>query len=147
MVFTSEEDAKPKEPHPKGLVCKSCGADKASEWRGPGREFCSKCKKQAAEARAALKTDPHDAQVKALTERLQSAEELIDKLTKGYEDLVACVSEQAATQDELKQEVDTLRSQLAGVAQTAAAAKTKAARAKRAAFGQLPPQPPPAQRR
>ena len=94
-----------------------------------------------------MKTDPRDTQVKDLTERLQSAEELIDKLTKGYEDLVACVSEQAATQDELKQEVDTLRSELAGVAQQAAAAKTKAARAKRAAFGQLLPQPPPAQRR
>ena len=47
MVFTSEEDAKPKEPHPKGLLCKSCGADKASEWRGPGREYCSKCKKHS----------------------------------------------------------------------------------------------------
>ena len=43
MVFTSEEDAKPKQPHPNGLLCKGCGADKASEWRGPGREFCSKC--------------------------------------------------------------------------------------------------------
>ena len=147
MVFTSEEDAKPKEPHPKGLLCKSCGADKASEWRGPGREYCSKCKKQAAEARAALKTDLHDAQVKALTERLQSAEELIDKLTKRYEELVGCVSAQSDEQDELKQEMATLRSELAGVAKQASVAKTKAARAKRAAFGQLPPQPPPAQRR
>ena len=147
MVFTSEEDAKPKEPHPKGLVCKSCGADKASEWRGPGREFCSKCKKQAAEARAELKTDPRDVQIKALTERLQSAEELIEKLTKSYEELVGCVSEQAATQDEQKQEMETMRAELAGVARQASAAKTKAARAKRAAFGQLPPRPPPAQRR
>ena len=147
MVFTSEEDAKPKQPHPNGLLCKGCGADKASEWRGPGRDFCSKCKKQAAEARAELKTDPRDVQIKALTERLQSAEELIEKLTKGYEELVGCVSEQAATQDEQKQEMETLRPELAGVAKQASAARTKAVRAKRAAFGQLPPQPPPAQRR
>ena len=147
MVFTSEEDAKPKEPHPKGLLCKSCGADKASEWRGPGRQFCSKCKKQAAEARAAMKTDPRDAQIEALKERLQSAEELIEKLTKSYEELVGCVSEQAATQDEQKEEMETLRSELAGVAKEASVAKTKAARAKRAALFGLPPQPPPAQRR
>ena len=66
-----------------------------------------------------------------LTERLQSAEELIDKLTKGYEELVTCVSEQAATQDEQKQEMETMRAELAGVAKQASAAKTKAARAKR----------------
>ena len=147
MVFTSEEDAKPKQSHPKGLSCKSCGADKASEWRGPGREFCSKCKKQAAEARAELKTDPRDAQIKALTERLQSAEELIEKLTKSYEELVDCVSAQSDEQDEQKEEMATLRSEIAVVAKQASMARTKAAVAKRAAFGQLPPQPPPAQRR
>ena len=137
----------PKEPHPKGLLCKSCGTDKASQWRGPGGQFCSKCKKEAGAARAALKADPRDAQIEALSERLHNAEELIEKLTQSYEELVGCVSEQAATQDEQKQEMETMRAELAGVAKQASAAKTKAARAKRAAFGQLPPRPPPAQRR
>ena len=42
MVFTMEEEAKPKVPHDDGLTCIHCGANEASQWRGPQKRYCSK---------------------------------------------------------------------------------------------------------
>jgi uncharacterized coiled-coil protein SlyX len=55
MTFTAPEDAKPKIPQPNGLDCLGCHVTDASEWRGPGRRFCARCRKAADEARAVVR--------------------------------------------------------------------------------------------
>ena len=96
MGFTATEDAKPNEPHPDGLKCRSCSAEKASEWRGPApKEYCSKgkCRKAATAAHRALKgtsceekLKELDADVDAMNERLEKLELKVDRRTKRHED-------------------------------------------------------------
>ena len=74
--FVPEALAKPKVLHKSGGKCLSCGALSASQWRGPGGNFCSiaKCEKAAKAAREALKADP-------MAERMaQRVEDLEDEM-------------------------------------------------------------------
>ena len=79
MTFTSADAAKPKVPHKLGLECLGCGAKEAAEWRGPGGQYGSCCRKKADAARAAQKADPRD---KLLEEMQRQLEATVTELAK-----------------------------------------------------------------
>ena len=131
MVFTSAAEAKPKVPHKHGRACRSCGVTEASQWRGPGGDFCSCCTKEAKAAREALKADEKDKLLAELTGRLEDAE---DRLGAQAEELRS----QAAAIFQLNQTVAAMQEELARrpgePMPTAAREKGRTAGAKRSAL-------------
>jgi len=128
MTFTAAADAKPKVPHTKhgiatGLKCRGCGAETAAEWRGPGGQYGSCCRRKADEARAALKVDDKDKLIAALTERVAAAE--------------STIAEQAGQLKVVREEMDALRGQLSSLAQKAFIAPKRKALAPAAGNGAL----------
>ena len=122
--FVAKEDAKPMVPHKLGLPCLGCGAQEASWWRGPGSRYCQCCKKEAGEARAALKADPKDKVISELTERLTTAEQglasalsLISKLTKRVDEHDEELDGHEKDLDEASDAMKALRKQLSQVPQ------------------------------
>ena len=123
MGFTAAEDAKPKEPHPEGLKCRSCGAETASEWRGPApKEFCSKgkCRKAAAAAHKALKgaswedkLKEIDDDVAEMDERLQDLAATVERRTQRHADQL---EKQAAQLQEQQELIASLQTQVARLA-------------------------------
>jgi chromosome segregation ATPase len=124
MVFTSAEEAKPKKPHPEGLACLGCGATEASQWRGPGGQYCSCCKKAAAGARAAEKADPRDALLQELRQRLEATEAGLAKALARLDEQERWREETNAFLDDLDgdlskdaEDIRTVKSQLASLSQ------------------------------
>lgn len=124
MTFTSAEAAKPKVPHKLGLECLGCGAKEAAEWRGPGGQYGSCCRKQADAARAAQKADPRDKLIEQMSQQLQATvAELAevkaqlkrqDSMLREHE---AALDEHASLLKEDDESIKSLEKQMAQVSQ------------------------------
>ena len=79
MTFVAEDDQKPKLPHKTGGSCRNCGARTASQWRGPGGDYCSigKCVKAGIEARSARNTDKTSQRVDDLEEEVCELKDMV----------------------------------------------------------------------
>jgi hypothetical protein len=145
MVFTVVEEAKPKVPHDDGLTCIHCGANEASQWRGPHKRYCSKaqCKKAATAARKSATSSSWEEKLKAVEDdveahdgRMEKLEDTLAKRCEGYEKRLAAqadwLEKQDATIARLEALVMRMQKQLPA-----------GAGSKRAALGALPAQPTP----
>ena len=124
MVFTAPADAKAKKPHRLGLPCLGCEAMEASWWRGPAGRYCQGCKKEAAEARAALMADPKDKIINELTSRLASTEQGLQHALTEISKLVKRIDQHDKDLDDYDEELNehhdamkTLRVQISSRAQ------------------------------
>ena len=89
MVFVSAVEAKPMVPHKDGGSCLSCKATMASQWRGPGSNYCSlsQCKKAASAARQQTMRNtcaPLEETVVALQAEVHDLEEQLGCLDRMY---------------------------------------------------------------
>ena len=139
MGFTRPENAKPFQPHDKGLPCLGCGAKTASQWRGPGKRWCSKgqCPAEAAAAKAA------EGPVGKLTARVDTLEAVVVRQTALIDRLLAAVPAAAFKPPRVVPAAEAA----AAARQTAAAKAQPSGGAKRGALANLsngtaPPQPP-----
>ena len=91
MVFVSAVEAKPMVPHKDGRSCLGCEATLASQWRGPGSNYCSlsQCKKAACAARQQTMRNtcaPLEETVVALQAEVHDLEEQLGCLDRKVEE-------------------------------------------------------------
>ena len=99
MVFVSAVEAKPMVPHKDGRSCLGCEATLASQWRGPGSNYCSlsQCKKAAGAAREQMRNTadaPLEETVAALQTEVHELEEQIGTLDRRVEEQQKRLTEQ-----------------------------------------------------
>ena len=99
MVFVSAVEAKPMVPHKDGRSCLGCEATLASQWRGPGSNYCSlsQCKKAAGAAREQMRNTsgaPLEETVTALQTEVHELEEQIGTLDRKVEEQQKRLAEQ-----------------------------------------------------
>ena len=145
MVFTKEDEQRPKVAHDEGLPCVVM---EASQWRGPDKRYCSKskCKKAATAARRAAKGSSWEerlkdaeSEIEAFEERLTTLEDTLERRFAGYEKQLA---EQAKELENTNEIVATLQNTVLRLSHQLLNAKPLAAGAKRPALAGLAAQPP-----
>ena len=141
--FVSAEEAKPKVPHKNGRVCLSCGATEASQWRGPGGNYCSvgKCKTEAKEASERMRNTaaPLAEQVTALKSEVHELHEQVDALDTKVEKQEARLEEQEEALAAMRRHVAHLAHQCSFQRNGACDVMNDRAGHKRQALADLPP--------
>lgn len=125
MVFTLPENAKPPQPHPKGLACRVCKAKTSSRWRGLNGEWCNLHAKEARAAKEAARKGETGAKLEDLEERVETVE---DNEESHYEQTKQLAAELKGARAQLKEQADeiaALRQQLARLAQQQASTATR----------------------
>ena len=142
MVFVSAVEAKPMVPHKDGGSCLSCKATMASQWRGPGSNYCSlsQCKKAASKARQQMRNTsaPLEETVAALQAEVHDLEEQLGCLDRKVEEQEKRLAEKDEAFAAMQRQVAFLAQQCS-VMQQREAWMPRAHACKRPALASLPP--------
>ena len=142
-ALLSAEEAKPKVPHPEGRRCLCCEATQASQWRGPGMNYCSigKCRREAKEARKKMcNTAAPEDKVKVLEAAVRELEEQLGALDTNVEHQDKRIAEQEGRLGQQEEAMAAMKRQMAFLAQQMMQPRgSKQAGEKRPALAELPP--------